>query len=328
MRNLISGDTADECLVQTLRSINRHGCTDPGIETFHKLPYPAAICLTNPLARFSLSSIWDPRAGIILGLCAFAGINADALITNFNLTFKPFLPGPYFRGFNSEVKPYLVDLKNAGTRLGNVDQLAEAVDFLRKNPEGSFISSLRDPKKKTDQGSGIAVSTRFFADTAGRLAASVYVPELDAVKHLVSYIIPTYTFIQQVLALLLDKRLGQFYILYDEVHYNECETSRAILAKSPSRIKGLRNFCYQESKAFDLRYLDMIIQHLIGFIRRIRDGDLLVENPFKNLGHLEVFRDYGEAFRYAEAVDRKISWGGEHEIKHPQLAHYYGFQSF
>jgi hypothetical protein len=50
-----------------------------------------------------------------------------------------------------------------------------------------------------------------------------------------------------------------------------------------------------------------------------------VNNPFKNSGHLEVFYDYGEAFRYSEAMERGISWDGELEIKHPQLAYYYDF---
>jgi hypothetical protein len=325
MQNLISGDTADDCLVQSLKNINWHGYTDTEAKTLHRLLRSPVICLTNPLARFSLYRIWDPRQGVILGICALAGINADDLISDFNLTFMPFLPGPYFRGFNSEAKPYLVYLDKAGTRIGTIDQIALAVEFLKRTQDGSFIAFLRDPKKETDQGSGIAVSMRFYSDEVGRLAASVYVPELDLIKHFASYIIPTYTFVQQAVAILLGRKLGRFYILSDEVRYNECEISRAILAKAPLRIKGLEDFNYQESKEFDLRYLDMVIQHFMDFIRRVRGGDLLVENPFKNSGHLEVFRDYGEAFRYAEAVDRKVSWDGEHKIKHPQLARRYDF---
>jgi hypothetical protein len=327
MRNLISGDTADECLVKTLKALNRDGCAIaiPALGTAHYFSCPVVISLENPLARFSFFHFWDPRESIILGLCAFAGINDDDLLPAFGLTFKPFLPGPYFRGFNSETNPYHVRLKNAGSRIGNVDQLLIAVEHLKLYPGASFTVSLRDPKKGTDHGSGIAVSMRFYSDDAMRLCASVYVPELEAIKQLVSYIIPTYTFVQQIVAYILGKKLGPFYIISDTVHYAECDESRIILTKPQPHIKGLRDFGYQESKEFDLRYLDMIIQHLVGFIRRIRDGDLLVENPFKNPGHLEVFRDYGEVFRYAEAVDRKISWDGEHEIKHPQLAYYYDF---
>jgi hypothetical protein len=325
LQNLISGDTADDCLVTTLKRLNRHGCATPFTETFRCSPHPVVVCLTNPLARFSFLPEQDPRSGILLGLSAFAGINTDNLITTFNLTYPPFLPGPCIRGFNSEPKPYRVCLKNAGTRFGNVDQLADAVDFLKRNPGRAFVISLRDPKKETDQGSGVAVSIRFYEDSEARLAASVYVPEMDVVKQLVSYIIPTYTFIQQIVALFTGKHPGRFYVVSDEIYYFDDDVSRAILAKSLPRIKSLREFAYQEAKEFDIRYLDMVIQHLFDFIRRIRNGDLLVNNPFRSSGHLEVFYDYGEAFRYGEAVERRVSWDGEPEIKHPQLAYYYNF---
>jgi hypothetical protein len=319
MQNLIFGDTADDCLVKTLKSLNRQK------EAFHHFSHPAVICLTNQLARFSFLPEQDPREGVLLGLSALAGINTEDLLASFNLTYKPFLPGPCIRGFNSESKPYHVYLKNAGTRIGSIDQLAGAVDFLKINPGSSFTVSLRDPKKETDQGSGVAASIHFYGDYDARLAASVYVPELNVVKQLVSYIIPTYTFVQQIVALLIGKQPGRFYVVSDEIHYSESDTSRAILAESLPRIKGLREFTYQEAKEFDLRYLDMVIQHLFDFIRRIRGGDLLVNNPFGSSGHLEAFCDYGEAFRYGEAVERNVSWDGELKIKHPQLAYFYDF---
>jgi hypothetical protein len=210
--------------------------------------------------------------------------------------------------------------------MGNVDQLSGAVDYLKHNPQGAFTVSLWDPKKETDQGSGVAVSMRFYFNNEIKLCASVYVPQIDVIKQLASYIIPTYTFIQQIVAHILKKELGPFYIIFDEAHYTECEESRAILEKSFPRIKTLDDFSYTEEKSLDPRYLDSVIQHLMGFVKRIRGGDLLVENPFKSLGHLEVFHDYGEAFRYGEAVDRNISWdSGETEIRHPQLAYYYSF---
>lgn len=327
MQKLISGNTADECLIKTLITLNHHGSGISSRETVHCFPYPVVISLKNPLARFSFFPFWDPRANIILGLYALAGVNTDDLISAFGLTFKPFLPGPYFRGFKSDSSPYHVYLKNAGARMGNVDQLSDAVTYLKHNPNGSFIVSLQDPKKKTDQGSGIAVSMRFYFNSEAKLCASVYVPEINVIKQLVSYIVPTYTFIQQIVAHILKKSLGPFYIISDEVYYAECEESRTILTKRFPRIKGLENFSYTEEKSLDLRYLDVIIQHLVGFIKRIRSGDLLVENPFKNPGHLEVFHDYGEAFRYGEMADLNMSWdSGKAELKHPHLAYYYDFK--
>jgi hypothetical protein len=200
------------------------------------------------------------------------------------------------------------------------------VGFLKEHPGGSFTVSLWDPKKEMDQGCGVAVSIRFYSDTETRIAASVYVPELDAVKQLIRYIIPAYTFIQQAVAMLLGRDPGKFYVISDKIFYAENDVSRAILKKSLPCIEGLDGFVYREGRGFDVRYLDMVIQHMMDFTGRIRRGDLLVENPFKNSGHLEVFHDYGEAFRYGEAVDRNMSWdSGETEIRHPQLAYYYDF---
>ena len=333
MKNIISGETADDCLVKTLKILNWHGYAAPPLDDLSdeicRFPHPSVICLTNPLARFSFFPRQDPRMGIAFGLCALAGVNTDDILTTFGKLYKPFLPGPYFRGFNSEMNPYRVDLKNAGTRIGSIDQLAEAVEFLKKNPQRSFIVSLRDPRKTIDNSGGAVVAMRFYSGRNNSLSASVYVPELNVARHLVSIVIPTYTFIQQMIAHLLGRELGEFYIITDEV-YAEKDVSRALLEKSPPRIKALNEFSYQETKNFDFRYLDMAIQHIMDFVKRVRCGDLLVQNPFENCGpHLEVFHDYGEAFRYGEAIDRGMSRDtGKMRIRHPQLAHSIICESF
>jgi hypothetical protein len=289
----------------------------------HYFPHPVSICLTNPLARFSFLPDQDPRRGIILGICAVAGINEDDLLSVFHSACKPFLPGPCFRSFNPDMRSYCVSLKNAGSRAGHIDQLARAIDTLKRNPADPFTVSLRDPRQSIDQGSGVAVSACFYFDHEFHLNASVYVPELDVVKQFAAFIIPTYTFVQQAVALLLGRKLGRFYVVSDRIQYVESDISQTILKKSVPRIQNMKDFEYEETRELDLRYLDMVMQHLISFIQRIRSGDLLVENPFKHSGHLEMLHDYGEAFRYGEALDRDISWDSELGMKHPQLAYFY-----
>jgi len=181
-----------------------------------------------------------------------------------------------------------------------------------------------DPKKvsSTVGGSGVPVSLRFSFDEQGTLAASVYVPDMSLTKHFVDYIIPIYTFIQQIAATLLGRKLGKFYVISDMVRYDEAEFNKS----SAPKLKELENFNYVETKTFDLRYLDFAIQHAFDFFSRVKKGDVFIENPFiKTDGHLEVFSDYCEAFRYSEVVNKNLSWQGEPSIKHPQLFYYYDF---
>jgi hypothetical protein len=320
MKNLISGETADDCYLKTIKYFQRHNCAVS--------EHPLIICLTNPLARFSFFPGKDLAASLVLGLAALAGINADDIITAFGIT-RPFLPGPYLRGFSSDTKPYQVTLKNAGTRIGTVDQFSNAITLLSYPPADSFAISLLDPKKSIDPGIDVPASLRLYLDEKEALAASVYVPEMYAERQL--DIIPTYTFIQQMAAALLGKNLGKFYILSDRIKigFGGDTTYNDILDQSLPCIEGMKDFRYRESKAFDMRYLDMAVQHIFGFLNRIKkDGDIFTENPFKasaHSEHLEVFYDYCEAFRYCEATDRDLSWEGKPDIKHPQLAYYYDF---
>jgi hypothetical protein len=129
--------------------------------------------------------------------------------------------------------------------------------------------------------------------------------------------------IQQITAVLIGKELGQFYIVSDVVSFAEDEQYREFIEFPMPRLKDLKTFRYIERKEIDLRYLDMVIQHFVGFARRILSGDLLVPNPFDKFSHLEVFFDYAEALRYGEAVEKEISWAEDVKIKHPQLRFQY-----
>jgi len=315
----VSGKDADDCLIKTLKVLKKHGST---VKTEHgtvyRSDYPAVICLENPLMRFSFLPGKDPRKGIVLGLAALAGINNDGLLAEFD---KSFLQGPPLRGFNGEYKPYNVSLKYAGRRIGNIDQLAETVDRLAKNSPSSQHIGFLDPKK-IKYSDGVLCMGLSNSPDKDSLDANVYVSDLDVCGVLADYVIPVFTFIQQIAASLLGKKLGKFHILSDAVRYAENEYSQSVLEKSLPRV-GETEFEYRESKAFDLRYLDMTVQHLMDFLRRVQEGDLSVKNPFDGKGHLECFHDYGEAFRYGEAADRDISWDDKPQIIHPQLAYYY-----
>jgi hypothetical protein len=325
MQKIIFGDTADDCLVKTIKAIKKYGREAESSEPLYFSLYPVVICLTNPLARFSLSPVYDAREGIILGICALAGVNSDDLITQFGIPLKPSLPGPYFRGFNGDPAQNDVRFEMAGARAGKIDQIQNAIEYLKKSPGGLFTISLFNPAKEADLGSGAAVSMQIYLDGRGRLTSSVYVPKFDLMKEMVRNIIPTYTFIQQVIAVLVGKEIGQFYIISDTVYYSEDERDQGFFEFPIPHLKDLKTFKYTEIKEIDLRYLDMIIQHFVGFARRISSGDLLTPNPFDPFCHLEVFFDYAESLRYGEAVEKGISWEGDVKIKHSQLRFLYKF---
>jgi len=314
MKNLLFGETVDDCAEKIIKNLQqRKDCE------YMVSDQPINVCLTNPLARFSYFLGEDPAIGVVLGIAAIAGINVDDALSEKGVSFKPFLQGPCIRGFNSESKPYHVTFKNSGARTGSVDQLANAVSWLKENNHYSFVISLLDPKKGVDGGSGIPVSLNFFVDgeNGEKLNASVYTPVMDVSKHFLGYIAPVYTFIQQITAMILRKKLGRFYVLSDKIYCTE-----DVVSDSPS-IRKLKEFKYSDNKAFDLRYLDMAVQYAVDFFNRVRKGDLFVENPFKNTDVLTVFYDYCEAYRYSEANKKSIVWEEKPDIRHPQLSYYY-----
>jgi hypothetical protein len=329
MNNLIVGETADDCLVKTMKSINRRGVELKfiGAPSYYYFPHPVTICLKNPLMRFSLIPEKDPRIGIVLGIAALAGTNEGILVSSFN-KIKAFLPRPCLRGFNGDYTPYRVDYKNAGTRIGNVDQLSAAVSYLKETPGNIFCISFMDPKKPNNCSANAPVSMTLHQKD-GMLSASVYLPELDVCKWLVDYIIPVFTIIQQIIAGILGINLGSFYIISDKIFYADNREFSSVLEKPLLSVirKSTEKSGYIEGGAFDLRYLDMAIQYITGFFELIKKGNIYAENPFISDNPLpfNCFHDFGEAFRLCEARERNIALDEEkYRIRHDvQLAYYF-----
>jgi len=333
MQAQLIGKTVDECILRILERIKKN--KDPCI-------LDVSVCLTNPAARFSLMPLINPAVGVIYGICALAGVNDDDVLKNDYMpekTTKAFvktMQGPLLRGYKAGLKTS-VSLRTAAGSIGSnqtagrIDQLSNAVEFLKTEHQAKII--LHDPALKPDGKQELpcmpSMLNLFIENDC--LSMDVYIDGMD-ISGFACYVAPVFTFIQQIIAMLLNVPLGNFTVKAESLFLNfetsEIEIDEMLdFVRSFKRMTVVDKDLYVENQAYDLRFIDNALRYLGDFANRVKEGDILVANPFPEGRHLRLFYDCAEALRAAEAVKQKLEIEGESVFYHPHLANYYNISS-
>jgi len=297
----------------------------------------ASIGLTNPVARFSLMRHINPAIGVIFGVCALAGANDDGVLKNIYMpesiteAFTKTMQGPLLRGYKAGLKT-TASLRTAAGSIGSnkttgrIDQLANAVEFLKTERQAKIV--LHDPAQKPD--AKTPCMANLYIDSNECLDMDVWIDDTD-VHAFACYVVPVFTFIQQVVAMLINAPLGNFIVNTEFITAQglaKYETDYDLddlmyYLKSFKRVTVVSKNLYFEKQAFDLRFIDNALRYLGDFAARVKEGDLLTANPFPDGKNLRLFYDCAEVLRAAEAENQKIDVKGDSIFHHPHLKIYF-----
>jgi len=322
MQAQVIGNTVDECILKSIEKLKKN-CL--------YIESPVSVCLKNPLARFSLIPSVNPVVGVIFGICTLAGINSDSLV-DFLSEYRIggldcTMQGPLFRGYKVGNYKAIVTLKNAvgfADTEGKIDQLENVVENLKIHKRVKMI--LYDPSSNSYQWAMPDLVNFFIIQ--GNLSVTVHLDSLEMFERFPCYIVPVFSFIQQIVASLVGVGIGELIVVADSMQACNCSEHEVdelySFLKVFRKIPQIKKDCYKDSNTYDLRYIDNALRYLADFGHRVQEGDLMVNNPFsKGISSIKVFYDYAEVLRSTKAKEQGLKVDGASTFLHPHLAYYY-----
>ena len=341
--------TLDEFLqlgLQTIKSIGvyrkpewqRCGC--------YEIPFPASICLSNPLAPFPLLKARKPNIALNISesIWIASGMNdLDALPGYFAKSIYKYTDdgktyragyGPRIRFYSGDKSQYHIGLPERTALLsrgvGYTDQLKFCVEQLKKDKfTRQAAITIHDPVKDDFDGNGNILKTvdtcctriiQFMCDKDGKLNCYVTMRSNDIIHGAGAINIAEFTFLQQLVAQVCGFPLGKYYHLANNLHYYEDmeEMVNGMLEEKIEKVPEMNVFSYDMSP-ITLEDVDKAIDIMLFYVASLAQGNRLTEkNPFFTEKRFQVFSDYAEVFRLFFCKKKKVD-PVNGEFYHPML---------
>jgi hypothetical protein len=296
------------------------------------IPQPVMMTLENSLLRFSCMPEMRKflAKSVAESIYALSGMNGSDFILKFRGPMEIWQGSHLYIDsigqplrFWGEKTNKILNYANSNylrqQGIGFTDQFQKAFAHLI-NSDDSFVISMREPNRNGGQIHSIGLQK----DNSGRLQMVVNCGEIDVFKELMTRIIPSFGFIQQMLSEVTSIPLGTLTIVVAKL-YGHSENMNQIKELSKAEIPlvgGLDDFSYPASN-LTLRDVDTLIAMMQEFVGRLDEKSLSRANPYEGDSRVELWSDMAEVFRADKAEELGYKVESESMFIHPQLQYIY-----
>jgi len=220
-----------------------------------------------------------------------------------------------FLGLSDRLLNYQVAYNIRQNKTSNfVDQLASAVDILKKGVEGDEVAIQLSSVKESS-----LVYCAILRIYHGRLEMLVCAGNVEHSSDLYCKLITPFLFMHQIISELANLALGGSKFMVNHL-YSKGVISDSKNCKVP--FINTHDFSYPKGN-LSLYDVDVLISIMLEFVGRLDENSLVRANPFVGDDRVQLWQDFAEVFRAwkAEQLGYKIDM--EQNFYHPQLRFIY-----
>jgi hypothetical protein len=322
--------TLDDIIKTASTLVLKHGISQGGNR--QSIPQPVMMTLGNPLLRYPCIHGMKRLVAksIAESIYALSGMNGSDFIWEFRGWADPRSmtriddesigqPLRFWYEKTGKVLNYSNSnyLREQGT--GYIDQFQKAFTHLI-NSDDSFVFSFREPCRI----GGRLHSAWVRRGDDGRLNMMVSCGEINVIEELIVKIIPSFSFILQMLSEVTKNPIGSLTISI-AVLYCHLEDTLRLKELSKTRLPfvgGLNNFQYPTAN-LTLRDIDTLISMMQEFVGRLNEKSLERTNPYVGDARVIAWSDMAEVFRANKANELGYKIENDLIFYHPQLRYIY-----